>query len=263
MSDRVLHYFNAIADTLEAAKKMTASIQNSGDIGYSRERLVRDFLQKHLPNRLTAFLGGHIFGYDQPDSKQIDIIVSNDIGLNFKEHEKPFSPIENVCAAFSVKSTLDSTNLKDCLQNIASIPQIDPQALKFTTLHPTAFDRFIKHNPTFYVFAYDGISLETTLSSLEEFYLNFQVPYNRRPRGIIVNKKFYIKYSTEDSDGLDGKPTIPYTFSGIELQQDVQGYPFFHIFNCINSYSEWMLSMSIDYKRYFNSALRTFQRNLA
>lgn len=256
MNDRVLKYFNAIADKLEAGHNITATSKNSSDIGFSREKLVQDFLANHLASRLSPILGGHIFGFNQADSKQIDVIILNDIGLNFKENQKPFTPVENIAAAFTVKSRLDSNNLIDSLENIASIPQIDSEILKFNSLHPNSFNIFIKYHPVFFVFAYEGMTLESTLSTITEFYTkNEQIPLNRRPCGIVVNKKFYIRYNPEETNTLTGEIIPPYVFGGMQLDKEFQGYPFFHIFNCINFYSEWLLSMSIDYTKYFNTTI--------
>ena len=65
MNNRVFKYFNTIADKLSVGHDLSSTIKNPSDIGYSREKLVQTFLANHLPNRLSAILGGHIFGFDQ------------------------------------------------------------------------------------------------------------------------------------------------------------------------------------------------------
>lgn len=262
MNDRVFNYFNIIADKLSIDHQLTGTSKNSNDIGLNRETLVQTFLSRHLPKRLSAVLGGHIFGFEQQDSKQIDVILLNDIGLNFEEHQKLFTPVENVAAAFTIKSTLTSNELIDALGNIASIPQIDNDILKFKFLSPNPFADFIKYNPSFYVFAYDGVSLDTALLTIETFYRENSVPLNRRPCGIIVNKKYYIRCTPDESHTLGGDITPPYFFHGVNLIPEIQGTPFFHIFNCINYYSEWLSKMSIDYIKYFNTTLAKFYSSL-
>ena len=204
MNDRVIRYFNAVSEKLAAEHAITSTIKNSSDIGYSRESLVKDFLSKHLPGRLSAILGGHVFGFNQEESKQLDILILNDIGLNFKENEKPFAPIENVASVFTVKSSLNSKELIDSLSNIASIPQIDKDVLDFENLMGEPFEYFINHYPRFTVFAYTGMSLESTLKTIEEFYTNNDVPLNRRPQAIIVNKQYYIQSSPEPTPLYNG-----------------------------------------------------------
>lgn len=263
MNDRVFKYFNGIAEKLAADHLISATIKNSSDIGISREKLVQTLLLNHLPKRLSPVLGGHIFGFDQPESSQIDIIVVNDIGINFKENEKEFTPVENVAAAFSIKSTLDSANLIDALNNIASIPQMDADIVKFKFIVPDPFFDFIKYNPSLFIFGYTGVSMDTALETCNQFYRdNAHIPLNRRPCGIIVNKKYYLRCTPDSSHRLDGKIVPPYTFNGVELRDEFQGTPYFHIFNCISSYNDWLLRMNIDYIKYFNTFLSRYYESL-
>jgi len=256
MNDRVIRYFNAVSEKLAAGHAISSTIKNASDIGYSRENLVKDFLSKHLPGRLSAVLGGHVFGFDQEESKQLDILILNDIGLNFKENDKPFAPIENVAAVFTVKSNLNSSELIDALANIASIPQIDRDVLDFENLMGEPYEYFIKHYPRFNVFAYTGMSLESTLKTIQEFYLNNEVPLNRRPQGIIVNREYYIQSSPEATPLYNGKQSPPYSFNGIKLHEELSGYPLFHVLGPLNGYSSWLNNMRIGYSKYFDSALQ-------
>lgn len=263
MNDRVFNYFNTIADKLAIDHQLTGNGKNSSDIGYNREKLVQTFLKNHIPKRLFPVLGGHIFGFEQPESKQIDVIILNDCGLNFEEHEKLFTPIENVAAAFSVKSNLDSANLIASLENIASIPQIDSDIIKFKFLPESVFSDFVKYNPCFFIFAYEGVSLETSLDTIDNFYKkNTNIPLNRRPCGIIVNKKYYIRCTPDQSLRMDKTIVQPYDFNGMKLMQEFQGFPFFHIFNCINSYVDWLSKMTISYLKYFNTFTSKYYESL-
>jgi hypothetical protein len=258
MNDRVIRYFNAVADKLAAQHAISATIKNASDIGYARENLLREFLQNHLPGRLSAVLGGHVFGFNQEESKQLDILILNDIGLNFKENEKPFAPIENVAAVVSVKSHLDSANLVDTLLNIASVPQIDGDIMDFTNLSGDPFGYFTKHYPRFIIFAYTGMNLESTLYALKKFYDTNNIPKNRIPNSIIVNKQYYIQICLEPTPTLNGEIIPAFTFHGMKLQSNFFGYPLFQILGPLNGYAGWLTNMRITYEKYFNTSLEKY-----
>ena len=255
MNDRVIKYFNAVAEKLSAEHSISSTIKNPSDIGYARENLLKGFLNNHIPGRLSATLGGHIFGFNQEESKQLDIMILNDIGLNFKENDKPFAPIENVAAVVSVKSQLDSANLIDTLNNISSIPQIDKDAIDFLGMSGNPFGYFIEHYPRFVVFAYEGMSLETTLETINNFYAQNDIAINRRPHSIIVNKKFYIEYSNSATQTYNGSIIPASTFHGINLDSDLLGLPLFQILGPLNGYTSWLSKMGISYTKYFISSL--------
>ena len=257
MEDRLLQYFSLIARRLTIDYKLTGIGKNPADIGYNREKLLEDFLSKHLPKRLNAYLGGYIYGYGEPDSKQIDIIVSNDIGLNFIQHDKLFTPIENVGAVITIKSYLDSKSLIDALKNVASIPSIDKDILKFKSLGRDGFDVFVDLHPTLYVFAYDGIALETAMETIRQFYHNNPVKLNRIPCSIIVNEKYYIRFNASEVENLNGQIIPPNTFHGEEFTEKLSGLPFLHILNSINFYVEWLSIMSINYTKYFDTSVKS------
>lgn len=258
MNDRVIKYFNAVADKLEAQHSISATIKNSSDIGYARENLLRAFLENHLPGRLSAVLGGHIFGFGQEESKQMDILILNDIGLNFKENDKPFAPIENVAAVVSVKSHLNSSSLIDTLQNIASVPQIDTDIMDFCNLPGNPIDYFTTHYPRFIVFAYTGMSLESTLETIKNFYATNNIFKNRIPNSIIVNKQYYIQCSPEPTPTINGATIPAFTFNGIKLHPDLFGFPLFQILGPLNGYASWLTNMRITYEKYFNASLEAY-----
>lgn len=259
----MLNYFNAVAGKLANTYELSSTVQNHSDKGFQRELAVKEILSRHLPMRLEAKLGGHIFGYNQEDSKQIDIMVVNDTGINFLEHEKPFYPIENIAAAFTIKSKISSNELKDCLENLASIPQVFENIIRFDSLHPSAFLKFRELFPVLFIFAYSGIDGATLLKEVEKFYSeNSHIPINRRPAGILVNKQAYIKRNVSPTQDLEGNAIPPNEFRLVKLGNGIEGYPFLHIFNSINDYGKALLHMSIDYSYYFDKELKDLYKSL-
>jgi hypothetical protein len=162
-------YFNSLANTL-ASKAETAGIFSGRvDIGRCREIISQEFFQKHVSPRFTVNLGGEIFGYPNHCSGQMDIIINHDMSATFKENAVIRCPIESVTAAASIKSTLDKKQLFDSLENLASIPQLNKEI--FTTNPLTKpFDEYVISWPSLFIFAFDGMSGETCLKHMKDFY---------------------------------------------------------------------------------------------
>jgi hypothetical protein len=255
MSEKILKYFSNLANRLSIEFENSGLTDNTNDIGLNREVLLRDLLLKHLPKRQSAYLGGQIFGFDAPDSKQIDIIISSDIGINYEEYQKTFTPIENVVSAISVKSNLSSAELINSLENLASIPQMNREILIFKAVPKNYFDLFIENHPSLYVFAYDGVSPETALQTLERFYNENHVAANRRPAGIIVNKKYYIRIDGVANNRFSGTPIQPKKYYADLLTEKSSGIPFLYLLNNISAYNGWLSFMTINNTKYFNSSI--------
>lgn len=142
--NRIGRYLNSLADKLDIESKLAGEAGHNPTIGDNRERLVQLFLSKHLPDSLNVFVGGLIIDSDGNESKQIDVIVSNNLGINFREHEKMFIGVESVASAITVKSMLDKAAIYDCLYNLASIPIISSEILSFRLIKGDPFQEFNK-----------------------------------------------------------------------------------------------------------------------
>ena len=97
-------YFNGVADILASRAVLAGDSAENTDIGVNREVLYHDFLQKHVPKRFAAHIGGDIFGTGRARSGQIDILISHDISINFLENHKIRCAVESVTAAIAIKS---------------------------------------------------------------------------------------------------------------------------------------------------------------
>ncbi|MDH5711799.1 MAG: hypothetical protein OEZ15_09080, partial [Gammaproteobacteria bacterium] len=110
--DNVLQtYLDNAADYLDALSKLASTSLHGGDIGSNREGLLIEFINKHCPDRLSAFRGGKILGYKQEPSSQVDIIVRSDISPKFELNETAFTFVEGTMLAIEVKSKLNKVNL--------------------------------------------------------------------------------------------------------------------------------------------------------
>ena len=125
--ERLTTYYESVGSVLRGQAAVAAVFPNATDIGLARERLYLRFLEDHLPDSCTGTLGGFLFGLDGTESSQMDIIVTCNVAPKYKfgtgDGGKSFACIDGALAVASVKSNLTSTELKEALANIASLPQ--------------------------------------------------------------------------------------------------------------------------------------------
>jgi len=187
---RRLHtYFTNVGKVLRDEANAASIFPNTTDIGISRENIYARVLKEHLSSNCNVKLGGFIFGLDGSESKQIDIIISNDKSIQFdhlntQNGGKSFSCIEGCIGVVSVKSSLDKKELTDSLENLASLPEKRPLSDRNLS------GREILHYydwPYKIIFASKGLSPDTLLNHLNTFYLNNpRIPYHKRPNVIHV-----------------------------------------------------------------------------
>ncbi|NKE72808.1 DUF6602 domain-containing protein [Candidatus Manganitrophus noduliformans] len=251
---RIQNYFNGVADKFESASLIASTAHHQPDIGSNREVIIRDFLQRHLPRRLSACLGGQVISHDGRESRQIDVVVVNDIGIRFDENDKTFVTVESVAGAITVKSTLNRDTLINALQNLASIPDPSQAALGFKVLTGNAFEAFLDRHPSFYVFAYDGMSGERCLMEVQEFYrVHPEIPLRRYPKGIVVNKRYMIRFVRDETRTSSGYVVSKDTLFLMTLEDPMRGYPFVQLLNDLSSYCDWLNYMDVSIHPYFNT----------
>ena len=258
-------YFKSIADELDAKYRQANVGNHKGDRGTNRESALLGVLNNHLPERLKAELGGQILGLSGSISKQVDIIIRNDLAIRFNQLDRSFVLLEGVAAVISVKSYLDKDALFDCLDNFASIPQFKECVVKFPLVErPVSFinyARFTYNYPRCFIFAYDGLSPETLLEHISE-YLRTKppLPGNRFPKLIVVNRKSTI-YPPFEGVGktLDGRDIPPNHFLSDNLTPEMYGYPFTYILHELSKYLTWLPHLQLDFSQYF---LENFNPNL-
>src|SRR5688500_8475558 len=115
----IQEYFNSLADVLSANSRSASFGGHRPDTGANRESLFIGMLNKHLPDRLRAINGGTVVNLQGQLSKQIDVIVKNDLFPRFEQHEKTCVIAESVAGVFSIKSHLDKAALEDSIENVA------------------------------------------------------------------------------------------------------------------------------------------------
>jgi len=125
--ERLETYLSKAGEVLRGEADVASIFPNSQDIGTSRERIYAEVLKQHLPRSCAISFGGFLFDMEGNESKQIDLIILNDVSpqfnfLNPNGQGKSFACIDGCVAVASIKSTLDSAKLIEALDNIASLP---------------------------------------------------------------------------------------------------------------------------------------------
>jgi len=190
--DRFQQYYEEVGSVLRGKADGAKIFPNPVDKGCSREDIYINFLKLHAPVGCSIFSGGFLFNKKGDESKQIDIIVTCDSApqYNFFNEEgsgKSFACIDGTIAIISVKSYLDSKELIDALENIASIPDRDDPEFELVDI------RDLEDWPFKVIFAFDGINHTTLTKTIEDFYQkNPHIPMKKRPSFIHVAGNGYI-----------------------------------------------------------------------
>lgn len=245
-----------MADAIQNEAISAGLTGHSSDTGSNREDIVQKFFDIHLPRRLCSTLGGQVSGFNAEASKQIDILITNDLGIRFERHKKTFVTAETLVSAISVKSTLDTEKLYDCLENLQSIPEPNAELINFRMLVNNPYAEFIEKFPTYYIFAYDGFSGKSCQAALNEYYqTRTGTPLRRVPRAIIVNNKYIITFSRHDRKDASGNHIAAHSFYWADIQGDMRGYPYITMLNDMSAYCSWLNFMDLNIHPYFNAGL--------
>ncbi|ECS9208222.1 hypothetical protein D1140_21350 [Salmonella enterica subsp. enterica serovar Amager] len=117
--------FESISLELTAKFQRTVQVQHSGGKGANREDAFSEFLRDYLPNKYGVGRG-EVISPDNDISGELDIVIfdKNHCPLFLKSDSHSLYPRESVFGAVSMKSHLDSEELKDAYKNIASLKKI-------------------------------------------------------------------------------------------------------------------------------------------
>lgn len=226
--ERLHDYFLSVGNVLRGEASSASIFPNKSDIGTSREKIYADFLRMHVPRGCHVDLGGFVFGQDGKESNQIDIIVTSDSALQYNLHNsensgKTFSCIDGTIAVASIKSNLDSTQLCDALQNIASLPEKLSASSRFLPFLQMP-ERFYDDWPVKIIYASNGISLDSLTNTLLDFYKNNpNIPFNKRPNIIHVIGKYTLVRTYQNTTKADGSTWPANTYYPHPDATDVYG----------------------------------------
>lgn len=193
-AQRLRNYMIGLTHIMRGEALSSSVFPNTTDNGQSKERSFLEILKHHVPASCNVFLGGYLFNLLGDESKQIDIIISDNQSIKFDALNKDgagksFACVDGTVAAFSIKSYLSKTEMFDALSNIASIPIGTPLTQHNTD--PMVDLDGLSDGMLKIIYALDGASLEKTREYLTEFYSKHpNIPNDRRPNYIHVLGKY-------------------------------------------------------------------------
>lgn len=244
--ERLEAYYATLGEVLNGKAKLASIHLNTSDIGLTREDIYEKILSAHLPSCCNVYKGGFLFDQNGNESKQIDLIITMDRALQFNYNQestnKAIACIDGCVGVASIKSTLDSKQLIDSLHNIASIPDKCP---------PNFSPLFTSHNydawPFKIIYASDGVSVDTAIKTLNNFYQeNSQIPFSKRPDIIHVLGK-YILILIGSKNLMDRKGALlkPNEYHVQTTHSDA--FAFLYVFTKIQNIAECMNHMLYSY----------------
>ncbi len=253
-------YFNSLADVLAAGSKSASFSHHRPDSGANREDLLINLLNDHLPDRLKAFAGGKIVNLEGKLSKQIDVIVKNDLFPRFDQHGKSCVITESVAGVISVRSHLDTTGLIETIENVASVPRFSDVTLSLSNssiVRNGLQSEFVTNWPFRAIFAYDSIDSDTLYKHALTYYNAHAARIGVFPEMIVVNKKICIRFLRNGGTRSDGTPLPVNSMNPVLLSDKTQGYPIAGMITILNDYVAWMHYMKFNFSPYIDRAYLT------
>lgn len=175
---------------------VTAHIGHMGEMGASREEILKRYIQQFLPEKFKVGRG-FIIDAEGNQSRQQDFIIYDAFNcpkaLNMETVQ--VLPIESVFCTIEVKSTLSKVELEKSIENIRSV-----RGLKPTVIHNMPIQPANTNNTIGLIFAYSSdTSIETIL---DNFYkLNKEVTYDKQVSLICILDKGLILRSDKQKMG--------------------------------------------------------------
>ena len=247
-------YFQSHADELKNKALRAGINQNKPDSGDKREDILANFLTRHLPNRCVVNKGGFIFNSLGKVSKQIDIIILNDLSLQFREYsenqlEKVFNCLEGCYCAISVKSYLSKHELFDALDNMLSIPNEKIIRIDRNVPNWEILSRQIPHK---IVFAYSGPDLETIKKNLIDYSSERSISAENLVDIILVNNEYFLSKVGPAGYKEEGQPFQEYgTFQYRQKSKHIGGIGLAHMLTRIQKVSNIGSYIMISFDEYY------------
>lgn len=258
MPDALGCYFNHLSDIIQSESKLHHDSWHKGDKGTHREVICHSFLEKHIPARLTPYIGGQIFGLPDKLSKQLDIIIGHDSTLLFLKNNKPHFPVEAAAAVFSIKSDLSKNALFESLDEFESIPEIDERVLTITGPPFTDLEKnkneYLFAYPMKVIFAFDGMGVETCKQHITDWCAEPGRNANRLPTAIIVNGKYMISFDRREDQKM-------HMCIGLNSKDgELRGQPLLWVVATLSKIVPWLSVLNFNYQPYLTQAYSDYDR---
>jgi hypothetical protein len=258
-------YFQNEADGLIVEANRAGIFSNKADLGTAREDILLKFLSRHMPKRCDIIKGGFLFSANGIKSRQIDLIVTNDLTMQFKQFDneklaKSFNWVEGCYCAISVKTFLDKDSLIDSLENLESIPTITRNIINNPWM--TNWKELQDQIPQRVIFAYRGIDSSTILNHLRSYYSEKKVATQLRPDLIIVLNSYNIfKAGIKGVNVLDGTYIAPGTYGCLSDRSYVGSTSLIQLLSRIQAVSIMGSWLNFDLEEFFKGVDKAFMMN--
>ena len=134
-------FFVRVENTMQSRFQEASLVRHAGDRGENRERILRDFLEKHLPYRYGV-TKGEIMTMEGEHSHAADIIIYDAVNCPvLYEEDTAVLPVEGVYGIIEVKSRLPKPELLDAARKVESFKRLAPRELsvistrEYVTVH--------------------------------------------------------------------------------------------------------------------------------
>jgi len=242
IKEHLKKYFEASEKVLSDQFDLStgASGGHIGAMGENRERILMDFLSKHIPSRFTVEQRGIIFDSKYNRSDQVDIIIYEHNYPKLGGQSPTLYFVEGVGGFLEVKSTLDKKTLKESLKNIASVKRLKTSPTNMIIGNISQPDLLFGG-----IFAFkNNLTEESILKILNES----KIEKKLLPDFIYSNNGIFLFKSDQHSIG------------GNLVEQDFifahsKHTKLFHFLIHISRYVSSMNLIPIDLKEYFNQSL--------
>lgn len=179
--------FEAISLELTANFNKSVQIKHSGGKGSNREDTFVEFLKDYLPGKYGVGRG-EVITSENDVSGELDIVIydKDHCPLFIKSDSHSIYPRESVFGAISMKSHLDSEELKDAYNNIVSLKKIMPEKGFSKSSNSGMISGFSPVVPVTAIFAYSANrSLEAIAKQVKELDKGLE-NLNLRPDFVVV-----------------------------------------------------------------------------
>ena len=204
-------------------QEVTNHIEHMGLRGSSRENILREYIKQLLPQK-SAVGNGIITDVNGTQSKQQDFFVYDAFNSPIFLHMESscIIPVESVYATVEVKSTLTKETLKQSIENIRSVKQLEITVLKNSPFIPAQFN-FILGT----VFSYTSDSaIETVVQNVDEICRD--IPKEKQPSVIcILDKGLIVNVLKDGMREIATMPSDSTTWGVIKNTKEINFYLFY------------------------------------
>jgi hypothetical protein len=165
--------FRRISKVIAAQAEVAGGTGHASTTGSIREEIIKRFLSPHLPKHLSVRSGVIIDSKDNRSRQQDCIIVDTRLPLiDVGSDDHALILAESVIATIEVKSILNSDELSKTLESIAITKRLVRTGQQFYKKGGIEVRMSTIQPILTYIFAYDGLALDTLANKIIEFAKN-------------------------------------------------------------------------------------------